>query len=158
LANPLPGEKVSSSLIRKLLEAGNVTESNRLLGYAYPIMGEVITGHHAGRELGFPTANLSVESEKLLPARGVYAVWVELLNGARYRGVLNIGRRPTLHNGEDLSVEVHLLGFTGNIYAERLRLELVTRIRDEQTFDDTEQLRQQIAADCKLAEEILKLR
>ena len=157
-APPFPDEKISSSLIRKYIVEGDISEATRLLGHPFYVSGRVIEGHHVGHELGFPTANMDVPSDKLLPARGVYAVRAMMQDGNENPGVLNIGERPTLHNGTDLSVEVHLLDFIGDIYSQALRVEIVQRMRDEISFSDTEQLRKQISSDCQKAKEILALR
>ena len=158
IADPLPDERISSSLIRKTVMQGDLCEATRLLGHPYYIEGKVVPGHQIGRELGFPTANIEVNAEKLLPGRGVYAVRVLLPDGILLKGVLNIGERPTLHNGEDVSVEVHIFDFAGDLYAQSLRLEVVSKLRDEQSFSNTAQLKEQIASDCLLAEQILSRR
>lgn len=158
MAKPLPEEKVSSSLIRRELEKGNLAAAIRMLGHPYWLSGRVIGGHQMGRRLGFPTANIAVADEKLLPACGVYAARTQLPDGTTYKSVLNIGARPTLHNGDDVSVEAHLLDFIGDLYARELRVEVVERLREERVFDDTEVLGRQIAEDCAAAREILDAR
>jgi len=112
-------EKVSSSVIRRLLGEGKIEDANRLLGYPYYIEGTVVEGHQVGRHIGFPTANLRPASaDKLVPGDGVYVAGVDV-EGAHYRGILNIGHRPTLHNGPERSIEVHLLDFEATCTAAR---------------------------------------
>lgn len=155
-ARPLEGEKISSSLIRDVVQRGDMVEATRLLGYPYTLLGQVVTGHQVGRTLGFPTANIQVPREKLLPARGVYAVMVTLPDGTPWKGVLNVGERPTLHNGTDVSVEVHLLDFIGDLYHHELQIQVVRRLREERLFSATEELRRQIENDCRRASTILE--
>ena len=154
-ARPLAGETVSSSLIRSLVQRGEMHEAARLLGYPYTLFGQVVTGHGVGRTLGFPTANIQVPQEKLLPSRGVYAVWVTLPDGTRRKGVLNVGDRPTLHNGGDVSVEAHLIDFIGDLYESRLQIHVMQRLRDERLFASTDELRKHIEDDCLLASTML---
>jgi riboflavin kinase/FMN adenylyltransferase len=137
---------VSSSSIRQLLDAGDISTANRLLGYKYQLVGSVVDGEKTGRTIGFPTANLCISPQKLIPKNGVYAVRVELKNRF-YRGMLNIGMRPTV-GGKQLSVEVHLLDFSGDLYGETLVVNLTARLRDEQKFDSLDTLKHQLQNDC----------
>ncbi len=147
------GVVVSSSLIRELLERGKVEEAARLLGRPYSLTGKVIRGQARGRLLGFPTANLEVPPEKLIPARGVYAVRVNFQN-RDYAGVMNIGLKPTF--GEKvLSIEVHLFDFEGDLYGQTLRVAFIAYLRPEKKFPSPAALRSQIAKDCQKAREIL---
>jgi riboflavin kinase/FMN adenylyltransferase len=109
----------------------------------------VVAGHRVGRTIGFPTANLQLPAEKTVPANGVYAVRIEHLNGSgkMHYGMLNIGYRPTLDNGENRTIEVHIFDYESNLYGHRLRLHLDQRIREEQTFDSVETLRRQLIHD-----------
>jgi riboflavin kinase/FMN adenylyltransferase len=144
-------EKVSSSVIRRLLGEGKIEDANRLLGYPYYIEGTVVEGHQVGRHIGFPTANLRPASaDKLVPGDGVYVAGVDV-EGAHYRGILNIGHRPTLHNGPERSIEVHLLDFEGDLYSRPLRIELYRYLRPERKFDTTEALAEQIKLDKQQA-------
>jgi riboflavin kinase / FMN adenylyltransferase len=136
---------VSSSRIRAALARGEVAAAAALLGRPHELLGTVITGDQRGRTLGFPTANLVPEGG-LLPPNGVYAVRVE----GRGPGVANLGRRPTFDGAGDLRLEVHLLDFAGDLYGERLIVQLVDRIRDERRFDGVDALREQIG--CDIAE------
>ena len=144
-----PGVTVSSSRVRQLLSQGAVDEAARMLGYAYFLQGEVESGYQVGRTIGFPTANiLPNDPFKLIPADGVYAVHVKLADEAtRYDGMLCIGHRPTLQNGPDRSIEVHLFDFEGDLYHRSLRVEFVQFTRKEACFDSLEALRQRISLD-----------
>ena len=147
LASALPGEKVSSSVIRRLLSQGDVTGADELLGRPYRLTGMVRGGHRVGRLLGFPTANISLPAGKLIPAGGVYAVRVQLPDGEWRAGMLNIGHRPTLHNGENVSVEVNILDFEGDLYNKEISVDFVGRLRDEQAFPSLDDLRRQLSRD-----------
>lgn len=137
---------VSSSSIRMALQRGDLDIANRCLGYEYSMEGEVVGGYQVGSRLGYPTANIRVHALKLVPANGVYAVRVEL-DGWKGFGMLNIGRRPTLANGDDVSVEVNIFDFHADIYAERIRVSLVKYIREEQKFDSLDILKKQLQTD-----------
>lgn len=140
----LGGEAVKSSRIRALLKEGKVEEARHLLGRPYGAYGVVVEGDRMGRRLGFPTANLAVHPLKVLPP-GVYAVEAEGAFG-RYKGVANVGTRPTL-GGEERRLEVHLLGFAGELYGEEVRVRFLKRLREERRFPSLEALRAQIAED-----------
>ncbi|MCS7082170.1 MAG: bifunctional riboflavin kinase/FAD synthetase [Bacteroidetes bacterium] len=137
---------ISSTQIRQALAQGDVLLAWELLGRPYWISGTVVPGRGRGRMLGFPTANLSIPPEKFLPAQGVYAVDVTLPNGASYRGMLNLGHRPTFGDSECVP-EVHLLGFSGELYGEVLWVECLAHLRPVQRFPDAEALRRQLEAD-----------
>lgn len=147
----LPLEGISSSAVRRTLQEGNVEEACHMLGRPYTLSGTVVRGHQVGRTLGFPTANLCCE--QLLPLAGVYAVEVagiDVTRGASaLPALLNIGHRPTVQNGTDLSVEVHIPGFCGDLYGQTLSVTLLRRLRDEQQFPSLEALRAQIEQDIK---------
>jgi riboflavin kinase / FMN adenylyltransferase len=150
----IDGEPVSSSLIRKELEAGELRHANKLLGYPYTINGNVVRGNQIGKLIGFPTANIHVEdSHKLIPERGVYATLISW-NGRTYKGMSNIGIRPTI-NGHELTVEVNIFDFDTDIYFENLTLHLIDRIRDEKKFGNLDLLKSQLYEDRKHAECIL---
>lgn len=147
------GAVVSSSLIRAMLRLGKVTEAARLLGRPYGVTGRVVQGKGRGAKLlGVPTANLLTPNE-LLPACGIYAVWVRR-GDAILPGVANIGTCPTFDNSE-LSLEVHLLEFSGDLYDEALEIQFVTRLREEQRFPSLEALAAQIHADIVAARQAL---
>ena len=152
LAHELEGEHVSSSAIRQALETGNVTVAAHLLGRPYTWTGRVVHGHGIGRQLGFPTANLEAsESAKLLPACGAYAVVVNCSSptgeGWERKAMLNIGRRPTMDNGKDVSVEAHLLDFHGDLYGHVLTLSFIARLREERRFSCEAELARQLETD-----------
>ena len=138
---------VSSTKIRRALEAGDVSLAKAFLSYPYFINGEVIHGEALGRKLGYPTANLSLKDTfKLIPAKGVYAVKVNV-DGTVFNGMLNIGTKPTFKDGKEVFLEVHLDAFSGNLYGKTLRVEFIERLRDEQKFSDTEELKRQLGND-----------
>ena len=148
-------DKVSSSAIRRALLSGEVSTATKYLGYPYFLQGTIVSGYQVGRKIGFPTANLQVDfSNKLVPSIGVYAVYV-YVNGQKYKGMLNIGHRPTLNNGTDLSIEVHILDFEGDIYHQPMRIEFVDFLRAEAKFQSTEELALQIQKDKEAALQIL---
>ena len=147
---------VSSSKIRELLLEGNLLVANNCLGYYYRLQGLVVSGFHVGHSIGFPTANLLMNQEKLIPANGVYAVYVTM-NDKRYQGMLNIGTRPTMDNGNARSVEVHIFDFHENIYNQMLGLELVKHTRGEVKFATKEQLVLQLKQDAIEIKNMLKL-
>ncbi len=139
---------ISSSLIRRLISEGNISEGNRILGYDYQLSGTVIGGKRIGRELGFPTANVEpLYQWKLIPGDGVYAVNV-IVGGLRLPGMLNIGRRPTVDSsGGARTIEVHIINFTSDIYGENIRIIFRERLRDEMKFSSLEQLVEQLSID-----------
>lgn len=146
---------ISSSTIRNLLKQGEVERANHFLGYRYYLDGVVVDGYKVGRTLGFPTANLQPSCpDKLIPAEGVYAVYA-YVKGRRYAGMLNIGHRPTVDNGNDLSIEAHILDFSDNIYNRYLRIEFMHFIRPEQKFGNLEALRAQLRNDRETVASLL---
>lgn len=142
------GLHCSSSVIRNCLTRGDLATANKLLGYNYSINGNVVTGNRLGRTLGYPTANIDIDNSlKLIPASGVYACNVHL-EGRNYKGMLNIGYRPTIgESQEKSSVEVHIFDFNRDIYSETITVELVKRMRDEQKFASLEALTNQLKND-----------
>lgn len=137
---------VSSTKIRKALTAGEIATATALLGRPYRLSGIVERGQQVGRTLGFPTANLALAGrDKLVPREGVYAVQV-MRDGQTYNGMLNIGHRPTL-NGFHRSIEVHLFDFSGNIYGEKISVDLLQFLREEEKFDGLDSLKAQIERD-----------
>jgi riboflavin kinase/FMN adenylyltransferase len=183
------GEPVSSTRIRQLLEEGQVDEAAQLLGYRYTLRGKVVGGYREGRKMGFPTANIRIDNRqqttdevadcKLLPADGVYAVYVNVddndnenvndnenfhqeryfqfstLNSQFRKGMLNIGYRPTLNNGKERSIEVHILDFEGDLYGKDITVEFAHRLREERTYANTEELTEQLMRDEKMVRELL---
>lgn len=148
------GAHVSSSVIRGLIgDHGDMTAATLLLGHPYELSGTVTPGKQLGRTIGFPTANLiSSHPRKLIPTTGVYAATATLPDGEQYPAVVNIGHRPTVDNpGSAISIEAHVIGFTGNLYGQTLTLQFRRRLRDERRFPTLDALRAQIAADIQAA-------
>ena len=147
-ARELPGEEhVSSSRIRKLLAEGYIRKAAKLLSYNYTISGKIVEGFNVGRTIGFPTANIQVwETYKVIPAFGVYAVYGHV-EGQRYDGMLYIGKRPTLHNGDNISIEVNLFNFDGDLYNKNLTAEFIDFVRPDEKFIDIDTLKKQIGND-----------
>ena len=144
---------ISSTKIRKALEAGDVEAGNAMLGYRYGLYGVVVAGNRLGRTIGFPTANMQLyEPLKLVPGDGVYAVEAEVQE-RRYRGMCNIGMRPTV-GGAVRTVETHLLDFDEDIYGLPLQVRFVRRIRDERRFPSLELLRTQLERDREAVRKI----
>src|SRR5213076_1315191 len=132
---------VSSTAIRKLLAAGEVEAAADLLGRPHEVRGVVERGDGRGRELGFPTANVAVPAEVLLPADGIYAGWYERPGGDRYPTAISLGRRPTFYEQADVSLlEAYLLDFDGDIYDERAQVRFVAHLRGETRFDSVDDL------------------
>lgn len=147
-------DEVRSGRIRRDLAGGDVASAARQLGRPYQIEGQVVDGAHRGSTIGFPTANLDVPAERLLPANGVYATW-STVAGQRRASVTNIGVRPSFDNGLR-TVEAHLLDFQGDLYGQLLTLEFVARLRSEMRFSGIDALRAQIARDVATARDILR--
>jgi riboflavin kinase/FMN adenylyltransferase len=146
------GSPIRSGAIREALRNGDLDRANALLGRPASLAGEVVHGDHRGRTIGFPTANLAVPPERLLPANGVYAVRADGLPG-----VMNVGTRPTV-DGSQHRVEVHLLDWQGDLYGRTLRVDLVERLRDEQRFPSLDALVAQIGLDAQAARRALRPR
>ena len=145
--NPMGvNSSISSTQIRKALEVGDIGLANEMLGYNYGLYGVVVAGNRMGRTIGFPTANMQLyEPLKLVPCNGVYAVEVEVL-GNTYRGMCNIGLRPTV-DGKVRTIETHILDFDEDIYGLPLRIRFLRRIRDERKFPSLEALKEQLVMD-----------
>ena len=150
LCPPMPGEVgLSSSAIRSLLEAGNVQAAAERLGRPYSLMGTVVHGFQNGRKLGFPTANLDLScAEKVVPRRGSYVTTV-CTDGKQYPAMTNIGQRPTLDNGNQVTIETHLLDFDGDLYGRQLEIRFIERLRDERKFDNLQALKAQLNEDAQ---------
>lgn len=146
---------VSSTMIRKLVSAGEMQDVRKLLGRPYQIRGEVKVGQQRGGELlGFRTANLHIADDDLCPRHGVYVTQV-IYDGKCYGGVLNIGRNPTF-DGEQVSAETHIFDFNQDIYGKPIKINLLQHIRDEKKFSGPDELVQQIRLDIAVAQEILR--
>jgi riboflavin kinase/FMN adenylyltransferase len=156
-AKKIDGIAVSSTKIRNALMEGNVKLANLLLGYHYSITGKVIHGNRIGRTIGFPTANIELSDEyKLISAVGVYACKVDW-NGRKYKGMGNIGYRPTIDKG-DLTIEVHIFDFDNEIYGDTITIYFIDRIRNEIKFENLSALRQQLVCDRARAMEVLSFK
>lgn len=146
---------ISSSAIRNFLHRGEVDQATICLGYNYFLDGIVVSGYQVGRKIGFPTANLSVDDpDKLVPADGVYAVYV-FIDAKCYKGMLCIGHRPTLDNGAK-SIEVNILHFHSDIYGKDIRLSFVEYLRPELKFDSIDELVIQMHKDEEMVEALLR--
>ncbi len=140
------GVTVSSTLIRDCLSQGKIVEANKFLSYTYSIGGVVVHGDKIGRKIGFPTANIKTAPEKLIAQNGVYAVQV-LIDGRLYKGMLNIGNRPTIKGAVDKRTEVYIFDFSGNLYGKEIRVFLHAFVRREMRFESIDKLREQLVAD-----------
>ena len=162
--------RISSTRIRSLVSEGQITEANELLGHSVVVSGVVIRGDQRGRLLGFPTANLLPEPYKLLPVNGVYAAQVQIeraaesdaadqlpvsYTGKTWNSVVNIGVRPTF-GGQQRLVEAHLLDVQLDLYDQRIRIDFIARLRNEQRFNGIEALKTQIAVDAQEARQLLE--
>ncbi|HUV53503.1 MAG TPA: riboflavin kinase, partial [Dehalococcoidia bacterium] len=145
---------VSSTVVRQALSHGDMKLANKLLGRYFKLSGAVMDGVERGRVLGFPTANINVDSEQALPHDGVYAT-LAYIGDEVYQSVTNIGKRPTFGGGER-SVEVYLLDFDRDIYGENLTIELVEHLRNEIKFTSPQELTEQIGKDVEHARALLK--
>lgn len=147
-------ERYSSTAVRNALKDGDMGRVTSLLGRPYRIGGPVVHGFERGRTIGFPTANISVAADRALPAIGVYATRARVA-GHTLVGATNIGRRPTFDEGH-ISIETYLLDFEGDIYGERMDLEIVERVRGEVKFESVDALKAQIAKDVESARELVR--
>lgn len=142
------GEKrISSTVIRNLILEGKIEDANTLLNKPFSIAGKVVEGEKLGRKIGFPTANIELtERFKIIPAKGVYAVLVNV-HGKSYKGMLNIGNRPTVSTENKISIEAHILDFNETIYEQEIRLTFIKKIRDEIKFNSVNELIAQLEKD-----------
>jgi len=149
------GYTISSSFIRNLLNVGDVKLASKYLGYNFMIKGTVVEGYKLGRKLGYPTANIHLNfGNKSVPNVGVYAVKAKL-EGKVYEGMLYIGNRPTIANGDDPSIEVNMFNFDQEIYGKTLEVIFIDRIRKQEKFTDTESLKKQIGLDKEQTKKVL---
>jgi riboflavin kinase / FMN adenylyltransferase len=148
--------KVSSTAIRHALAEGDLETATALLGRHHEVRGVVARGDARGRELGFPTANVSVPGEVLLPADGIYAGWFERADGAVLPTAISLGRRPTFYAEAHASLlEAHVLDWSGDLYDEAVKVRFVARLRGEERFESVEDLIAQMHRDCDAARELL---
>jgi riboflavin kinase/FMN adenylyltransferase len=153
---PGVGERASSTAIRHALVEGDLAKATAMLGRPPEVRGVVAHGDERGRELGFPTANVSVPGEILLPADGIYAGWFQRADGTVWPTAISLGRRPTFYAEAHVSLlEAHLLDFEGDLYDEDVRVRFVARLRGEERFDSIDALVQQIGRDCDDARLVL---
>lgn len=137
---------VSSTKIRKALLEGNVIKANRYLGYPFMLTGTVVKGKGIGKQLDYPTANIKIKEDyKLIPKQGAYVV-KSIINNTIVFGMMNIGMNPTV-SGDSESIEVHFFDFKQSIYGEKLQIDVLERIRDEQKFESVEALKFQLEKD-----------
>ena len=149
-AQEIEDVSVSSTKIRKALEAGDLEKANAYLGYSYLLSGEIVKGKGLGRKINFPTINLSIKEDyKLIPKTGVYIVKTTIDHKDVF-GIMNIGFRPTI-DGKHQTIEVHLLDFYGDLYGVKMQIEMLKRLREERKFDSIESLSQQIKIDEEFA-------
>ena len=147
---------ISSTKIRNLLQEGKIERANDFLGYRYGLKGVVVSGQKVGRTIGFPTANMQLyEPLKLIPADGVYSVFVEVL-GKVYIGICNIGTRPTVGENNERTIETHILNFEEDIYGLDIKIEFVGNIRAEKKFPSLDALKEQLGTDKDYAYNLLK--
>ena len=147
------GEIVSSTLIRRALAEGDMRKVKNLMGRYFYLEGKVITSEKRGRVLGFPTANLDIKPQQALPENGIYAT-IAQVEGGHFPSATNVGIRPTFGTGEEM-VETHLLNYKGNLYGKDMRVEFVQKLRDEERFSSSEELKTQIEKDIREVEAIL---
>ena len=150
------GEAVSSTAIRNALAEGDMERVHNMIGRPFSLHGCVIPGEGRGKELGFPTANLEINSEQALPADGVYATRA-YIDGKAYQSMTNIGQRPTFGGGERV-VEVYIPDYHGDLYGCELKIDVVERLRSEKQFDTANELKKQLAEDIKQGRTILNSR
>jgi len=150
----LNGTEVSSTLIRQLMLKGNVAAAARFLGYFPFIISRVVSGDRRGTQIGFPTANINLPDDILVPANGVYAVKV-YVNGKPYNGVANIGIKPTFNLNQPKNLEVHIMDFRDDLYNVKIKVEFIERIRGEREFPSVQELIKQITDDIREAQMIL---
>lgn len=149
-------EAISSTRIRRALEAGDVVSAREGLGRPYSVRGLVVRGEGRGRTLGFPTANLGgIDAQKLIPPPGIYAVKGVVRKRGTYGGALHVGPRPTFR-GSPPTIELHLLDFRGDLYGEEVRVDFVEYLREVRPFDSAQALVEQMRADVQRAREVLE--
>ena len=142
------GEYASSTKIRKLIKNGDLELANKLLGYTYFTSGEVISGKQIGTKIGFPTANINIAPNKIMPQTGVYAVKIQH-NNKLYNGMANLGFKPTVEDKKELSLEVHLFNFNKNLYSQKIKVLFYKKIRIEHKFENLDTLKNQLNQDKK---------
>ena len=147
------GEIVSSTLIRRSLAAGDMRKVTKLMGRHFYLEGRIVTSEKRGRVLGFPTANLDIKPQQALPGNGIYAT-IAHVQGKHFHSATNVGIRPTFGAGKEM-VETHLLNYKGNLYGKDIRVEFVQKIREEERFPSSEELKTQIQEDIREVQAVL---
>lgn len=144
----LDGELISSTHIRELIRKGEIEAANRLLGYELMFNLPVVHGNELGRTIDFPTINQVIPETNIIPRFGAYKSYVQV-HGKNYRGITNIGVRPTVADNKKVVMETHIVGFSGNLYGEKIAVSLVKFIREERKFADLNELKKQLKEDLK---------
>lgn len=142
------GEKISSAQIRRLISEGSISRANRLLGHHYAVTGEVIKGNRIGRTIDFPTANQRLDKGFVLPRFGVYASYAEI-DGITYRGITNIGVKPTVESDGTVLAETHFPFYSGDLYGKNITVRILGFVRPERKFGSIDELKKQIAEDLR---------
>lgn len=142
------GRDISSTFVREEIEKGNIQKANQLLGYHFFVKSDVIHGNQIGRKMGIPTINMAIPEEKMIPPFGVYITRAEI-SGVWYRGVSNIGKKPTISGDNPVGLETFLLDFEKDVYEENILVEFLDYIRPEKKFDSLEELQKQICLDIE---------
>ncbi|MCF0115472.1 MAG: bifunctional riboflavin kinase/FMN adenylyltransferase, partial [Erysipelotrichaceae bacterium] len=148
--------KIRSTRITELIQSGRIKKANSLLGYDYTIDGEVIHGKGKGHSMGFPTANIALNKEYIVPKQGVYAGYVEL-EDKPYKAMINIGHNPTFNYRNELSIEAYILDFDQDIYTSKVKVAFVYYLRDEEKFESKEALIEQLKKDVVTTDEVVQL-
>ncbi len=147
--------RVSSTKIRNAIYSGDVYHASTLLTKPFPLVGKVIEGKQLGRNMGYPTANLVInDGLKIIPADGAYAVYAITPDSKKHKAMLNIGKRPTVSNGLEKSIEVHILDFEGDLYGEEIKILFAKRIRREMKFNGVDDLKKALVQDETLTRKI----
>ncbi len=145
---------VSSTKVRNAISAGEIKKANQYLGRPFSLCGSIVKGDKIGRKIGYPTANLDIkEKYKLRPQNGVYLVQSHL-NNQKYFGMMNVGKRPTV-SGKQIQTEIYFFDFDGDLYGNKLKIELLEKIRDEQKYDSLESLGNQLSIDQKSCQKLI---
>ncbi|MBR2067752.1 MAG: bifunctional riboflavin kinase/FAD synthetase [Solobacterium sp.] len=146
--------KISSTRIRESVERGEMESAKRMLGYPFTIMGKVIRGFHQGTGMGYPTANVEIDEEYILPKLGVYAGYC-CIEGKQYPSMINLGHNPTIKYREKPSLEVHIFDFENDLYGRVIDVEFIAFIREEKKFNRKEELMQQLDKDNQKIRQVL---
>ena len=146
--------KISSTRIIEAIKEGNLNDASKMLDYYFTIEGMVISGNHEGTKMGFPTANIEISNEYVLPPMGVYAGYA-FINGQRYKAMINLGHNPTINYSENVSLEVHILDYKDDLYGKMVSIEFVEFVRDEMKFKNRDNLIMQLEQDAIIVNKIL---